>query len=65
MGCGAHGADPTHAVHLLEAVATVAGLAIVAGGAILSAVRRPGRRCRQRAYGAPSGAPERRAPGAG
>ena len=44
-----HGADPTHAVHLLEAVATVAGLAIVAGGAILSAVRRPGRRAGQRA----------------
>ncbi|HEX2517904.1 MAG TPA: hypothetical protein VH257_24590 [Chloroflexota bacterium] len=43
-GVWAHGADPTHAVHLLEAVATVAGLAIVAGGAILSAVRRPGRR---------------------
>jgi hypothetical protein len=45
----AHGADPTHAVHLLEAVVTVAGLAIVAGGAILSAVRRPGRRAVRRA----------------
>jgi hypothetical protein len=38
----AHGADAGHVGHLLETAATLAGLAVLAGAAVIARVRRSG-----------------------
>jgi hypothetical protein len=55
----AHGADPSHVGHLLEAAAALTGIAVVAGAAVIARVRRGGRppapaRGRARGYSGPS-----------